>query len=113
MLLVMSAANHELHYSERETMIVDCATRMAALFRRLPMLIGFTVQESASLAPERVSALLGTELTLADVCLDAWPGVQPTPELLAEIVLTILEMLKDHPGAREFLRGYTYARAFH
>ena len=39
----MSIAGKELRASEREAMIVDCATRMAALFRRLPMLIGFTV----------------------------------------------------------------------
>ena len=109
----MSIAGKELRASEREAMIVDCATRMAALFRRLPMLIGFTVQESASVAPGRVRAPLDEELSLADVSVDAWPGLQPAPELDAEIAAAIVEVLDEHPGARELFRGYTYARAFH
>jgi hypothetical protein len=109
----MSAVWNELRSSEREALILDCATRMAALFRRLPMLIGFTVQESASLPADRVTAPLDGELSLADVSVEAWPGVQPSPELQAAIAATILEMLEEHPGAREFLCGYTYARAYH
>jgi hypothetical protein len=94
-------------------MIVDCGRRMAALFRRLPMLIGFTVRESATLAADRQLAALDTELSLADVAVQAWPGFHATAELHAEIAREILEVFEEYPGARELFRGYTFARAFH
>jgi len=94
-------------------LIIDCATRLAALFGRLPMLVGFTVQDSGTLSADRVTVPLDGELFLADVCVQALPGLEPSAELNAEIAATILEVLEDHPGAREVLRGYTFARAFH
>jgi hypothetical protein len=109
----MNAPATETLPSEHEAMIVDCATRMAALFQRLPMLVGFTVQERATLTAERESAPLDEELSVADVSVRAWPGLQGTPELHAEIAAAVLDMLEEHPGARELFRGYTVARAFH
>jgi hypothetical protein len=94
-------------------MIIDCAKRMAELFRRLPMLTGFTVQESATLTADREAAPLDAELSLADVCVHALPGLQATPAFHAEIAAAILEVLEKHPGAREVVRGNTFARAFH
>jgi phospholipase/lecithinase/hemolysin len=94
-------------------MIVDCATRMAELFSQLPMLTGFTVQESATLTADRAMAALDAQLSLADVSVEAWPGLHPGPELHAEIASAILEVIKEHPDAREFFRGSTFARAFH
>jgi hypothetical protein len=43
----------------------------------------------------------------------AWPGLQATPAVCEEIVQTLLELLDEHPAARELLRGYTFARTFH
>jgi hypothetical protein len=109
----MRALGNQLQSPEREAMVVDCAVRMAALFQRLPMLIGFTVQESATLSADRELAQLDEELSVADVTVHPWPGLQGTPELHAEIATAVLDVLAEHPGAREVLRGYTFARAFH
>jgi hypothetical protein len=109
----MSATGNDVQRSQREAMMVDCATRMAALFGRLPSLIGFTVQDSATLTADREPAPVDDELSLADVSVHTWPGFVPSPQLRAEIAAAILDVLEEHPGAREFLRGYTFARAFH
>jgi hypothetical protein len=109
----MSATANDVREFGGEAIIADCATRMAELFGRLPMLTGFTVQESATLTAEREAVRLDAELSLADVSVQAWSGLQATPELHAEIAAAILEMLEQHPRAREILRGYTFARTFH
>jgi len=109
----MSSTGDHARCSEREAIIVDCATRISALFGRRPTLIGFTVQDSATLTWDRRPAPLDEELSLADVAVHPCAGVRASPELYAEIASAILEMLDAHPGARELLRGYTFARAFH
>ena len=70
-----------------------------ALFRRLPSLVGFSVQE------------VQRELVLADVETDPWRA-QPR-ELCGEIAATILELMDEEPAAREVLVGRTFARTLH
>ena len=70
-----------------------------ALFRRLPSLVGFSVQE------------VQRELVLADVETDPWCA-QPR-ELCGEIAATILELMDEEPAAREVLVGRTFARTLH
>ena len=109
----MSATGNQVRRSEQEAVTVACAARMAALFRRLPILVGFTVQENATLSGEREIAPLDEELSLADVTVRDWPGLHPTTELYAEIRDALVEVLEEHPDAREVFRGCTFARAFH
>lgn len=95
------------------TVAHDVAARIAALFVELPMLTGFSVQDSASLPRDRNHARLGTELCIADVSVDAWPGWQAGPSVHDEIAQTLLELLSEHPESYAVLRGQTFARTFH
>jgi hypothetical protein len=109
----MKAIQSRTHTSERETMIVDVATRIAALFAQLPMLSGFSVQDRATLTADRNAASLVEDLCIADVAVHVWPGLQATPLVYGEIVQAMLELLEEHPGAHHLLRGCTFARTFH
>jgi hypothetical protein len=109
----MKQVQSSAHRSERETMIVALVTRVAALFTRLPMLTGFSVQDGTTLSADRNAAPLVADLCIADVSVHAWPGLQATPLVCAEIVQAMLELLEEHPRAVELLRGYTFARTFH
>jgi hypothetical protein len=70
-----------------------------ALFRRLPSLVGFSVQEAQC------------ELVLADVETDPWPA--RSQALFGEIALALLDLMDEEPAARELLRGRTFARTLH
>jgi hypothetical protein len=109
----MTAVRSETPLSERETIIVDLVTRIAALFARLPMLSGFSVQDRTTLTAEREAAPLDIELSIADVSVHTWPGFGSTEGVPAQIATALLDLLDEHPAARGLLRGYTFARVFH
>ncbi len=87
--------------------------RMAALFQRCPMLAGFSVQESAGLAGDRIAGSLDEALCLADVAVDFGAGFGPAQALCDEIGREILELLDEEPAAYDLLRGRTFARQLH
>ena len=95
------------------TVAYDVSKRIAELFLNLPMLTGFSVQDSATLPRDRNHARLGTELCIADVAVDAWPGWQAGPAVHDEIAQALLELLSEHPESYDALRGQTFARTFH
>jgi hypothetical protein len=109
----MSAVQSRTQETERDGVIVAVVTRIAALFARLPVLSGFSVQDPATLTRGRHVATLDADLCIADLSMHGWPGWQPTPAVCEEIAQTLLELLDEHPDARELLRGYTFARTFH
>ena len=80
---------------ERVDAVID--GRIGALFRRVPVLCGFSVQ--ADLAP--------TEVT---VC--SWPGYIAGEALYDDIIATLAILVEERPDAAELLRGRTFARHF-
>jgi len=96
---------------ERDGMIADIATTIAALFTRCHMLSGFSVQDRATLTRDRAMALLDGGLCVADVSVHA--GFFAPPALYDEIAQALLDLLEEHPEAYEVLRGNTFARTFH
>ena len=71
-----------------------------ALFRRWPMLCGFTIH--------RASELLLAEFTIDPPC-----GPQARGELCGEVVAVLGELIEECPEASELLRERTFARVFH
>jgi hypothetical protein len=69
-----------------------------ALFRRLPMLSGFSLRQ---------------DLEFADVTVHAWPGYTAGAEFYDELVQALAELAEERPDAVELMRGRTFARAFH
>ena len=78
----------------------DVAAALAALFRRWPALVGFCVQETPA-----------AELVVSDLETD--PGREQSRELWSEIAAALLELVDEHPAARDLLRGRTFARTLH
>jgi len=73
---------------------------MDALFRRLPALCGFTVQDSGG-------------LFVGEVTLDPFAGRHGFGEVTNEIAATLGELIAQYPEASELLNERTFARAFH
>jgi hypothetical protein len=71
-----------------------------ALFRRWPMLCGFTIHHAS-------------ELFVGEITIDPWCGLQPRGRLCAEIVAVLGELIEECPEASELLRERTFARVFH
>jgi hypothetical protein len=93
--------------------VIAVVTELQSLFQRLPSLVGFSVQDQTTLSAERMGAAMDQELTIADVSVQPWAGVEASPELCSEIAATLLELLEEYPAARTLLRGQTFARRFH
>jgi hypothetical protein len=73
-------------------------TLVAALFRRLPTLMGFSIED-------------GDELCLVD--LETFPWDPQAGDLAGEIAGPLAELIDEAPTALELMRGRTFARAFH
>jgi hypothetical protein len=69
-----------------------------ALFRRLPMLTGFSLRE---------------DLEFADVVVHTWPGYTAGDEFFQELAQALAELAEERPDAVELLRGRTFVRSLH
>ena len=107
----MKAVYSRTQERERDNVIADIATTIAALFARCHMLSGFSVQDRATQTRDRNMALLDGDLCVADVSVH--PGFCAPPVLYDEIAQALLDLLDEHPEAYEILRGQTFARTFH
>lgn len=108
----MNAMESGTARSEHETMLVRFVDELTGLFARLPALIGFSVLDRATLTAGREAARLDAELSVADVSVDAWPGVHSNAPG-TEIAAALAGLLQEHPSARAVLRGFSFARTFH
>ena len=72
--------------------------RIATLFHRLPMLSGFCVE---------------SDLSVAEVSLDTWPGWSASEAVREEIGRALADLVDERPDSAELLRGRTFARSFH
>ena len=79
---------------------IEIAAVLKDLFRRLPSVVGFSVQE-----------VLERELVVADLETHLWP--ERSQELFAEVTVALLELIDKEPAARELLIGRTFARTLH
>jgi hypothetical protein len=71
---------------------------LADLFRRLPMLAGFTLRD---------------DLEVTDVAIHSWPGYVAGEELYKDLMVALSDLAEERPDAVELLRGRTFARAVH
>lgn len=85
----------ELHRSRAEAIVEE---HVHALFRRLPMLSGFSLRQ---------------DLEFAEVAIQTWPGYTVGADFYQELVEALAELAEERPDAVELLRGRTFARAFH
>lgn len=74
--------------------------RVCEVFQRLPLLLGFSLDD---------------DLWLADLELHTWPGCDWGDAVYGEVNAALAQLLADaeDQGARELLRGRTFARSLH
>jgi hypothetical protein len=85
----------EEHRRHAEAIVEE---HVCALFRRLPMLSGFSLRH---------------DLEFADVAVYTWPGYTAGADLYQDLVETLAELAEERPDAVELLRGRTFARVVH
>ena len=94
----MKASENRLQEERRSRAEAIVEEHVHALFRRLPMLSGFSLRQ---------------DLEFADVAVQTWPGYSVGAELYQELVEMLAELTEERPDAVELLRGRTFARALH
>jgi len=72
--------------------------RLRAVFRRMPMLSGFSLRQN---------------LEVTDVAVYTWPGYTAGEDLYKDLMEALADLAEERPDAIELLRGRTFARALH
>lgn len=72
--------------------------RLGELFRRMPLLVGFSVEQ---------------DLSVFEVEVEGLPGYDPGPDIREAIADAVLDIACERDGAADLLRGRTFARVLH
>jgi hypothetical protein len=94
----MKTSEARLSEERRQRAEAVLEKHLADLFRRLPMLSGFTLRE---------------DLEVTDVAVQYWPGYVAGEELYKDLMVALTDLADERPDAVELLRGRTFARAVH
>jgi hypothetical protein len=94
----MKASENRLGEERRKRAEAIVEEHVDALFRRVPMLSGFSLRH---------------DLEFADVAVHTWPGYTAGADLYQDLVETLAELAEERPDAVELLRGRTFARIIH
>lgn len=94
----MKAIPNRLQEARHERAAAMVEEHVRRLFRRMPMLSGFSMRH---------------DLEMADVAVHSWPGHVPGPEFYEAVADALAELINESAEAREILRGRTFARAIH
>lgn len=110
---LMNRLQHRVQDPQLGKLEAALAERVSTLFRRCPLLCGFTVQDGSRLTRERAAGPLNGSLYLADLtCLRLLDDEQAADlcELIAD---TLLDLMDERPEATQLLNGRTFARNLH
>jgi hypothetical protein len=94
----MKASETRLQDSRRSRTEAFVEEHVDALFRRLPMLRGFSLRK---------------DLEFADVAVHTWPGYTAGDQFYEELVQALADLAEERPEAVDLMRGRTFARAIH
>jgi hypothetical protein len=94
----MKPSEARLREERRQRSAAVLEKHLGDLFRRLPMLSGFS---------------LGEDLAVTDVVVHSWPGYVADEELYKDLMMALNDLADERPEAIELLRGRTFARTLH
>jgi hypothetical protein len=97
-VILMKPSTTRLREERRQRSEAVLEKHLADIFRRLPMLAGFTLRE---------------DLEVSDVAVHSWPGYVAGEELYKDLMVALTDLAAERPEAVELLRGRTFARALH
>jgi hypothetical protein len=94
----LSHRSQTIQQHERSQAVID--ERVRQMFRRLPLLVGFSLEQ---------------DLSIADVEVQTCPGCEWGDDVYREVDAEISALLDEieHDDATELLRGRTFARVLH
>jgi hypothetical protein len=97
----MKALSPRMQAVRRERSEAVIEARVLQLFRRIPLLLGFSIQE---------------DLSIAGVEVHSWPGLEWGKdfydELYHQISAALVDLTNERDDAAQLLRGRTLARNF-
>ena len=82
---------------------------IATLFIELHGLAGFSVTDATSMIGSREAGQLIGDLSLADITVIAGFSARHQ-DYFGDIAVALVDLLEEHPEAREMLRNHTFAR---
>ena len=91
----------------------DVEARLRAVFRRLPELHRFVIQDKAGLPDHVDRQNLAGELFITQITLYPRRGTKQYDEVYADIARAITQLVAELPEALQLLRGKTFVRALH
>jgi len=94
----MKPFQHRLSEAHRQRSVAVVEKHLAELFRRMPMLCGFSLRE---------------DLEVSDVTVHAWPGYTAGEDFYKDLAQALADLADERPEAVKLLRGRTFARTFH
>ena len=94
----VKTSQNSLDEARRQHSEAIVAKHVRALFQRMPMLCGFSVQE---------------DLEAIDVAVSSWPGHAVADDVYQDLMQALEDLADERPDAVQLLRGRTFARAFH
>jgi hypothetical protein len=98
----MKALSTRTQTIRRERAEAMIEARVLHLFQRIPLLLGFSIQE---------------DLSIAGIEVHSWPsyawGKEVYDEISDEIAAALVGLMNEREDAAELLRGRTFARTFH
>ena len=89
------------------------AERMSLLFRRCPVLCGFSVQDGSRLPRERAAGPLTGSLFVADLTCHRLIDAEQAADLCEVIADALLDLMDERPETAELMAGRTFARSVH
>jgi hypothetical protein len=98
--VTVKALSHGPQSPERQRSQAMIDERVRQLFRRLPLLLGFSLEP---------------DLSIADIEMQVCPGCDWDDDVYRDVDAELSALLADleHDGAVELLRGRTFARTVH
>jgi hypothetical protein len=93
-----TAAPIRVDNPERERMEALVTRHLCALFKRLPALSGFRLQD---------------DLTVADVTVFSWPSITPLQRIEEIVMRSLVELAENNPEAVVQMRGRAFVRCLH
>ena len=94
----MKSSEQSSHELQRKRAAEVVESHLAALFRRLPMLCGFTLR---------------SDFEVTEVTVHTWPGYTAGADLYEDLMEGLSDLAEEMPDAVLLMRGRTFARAVH
>ena len=98
-------------HPDQQVVVADVEAKIGALFRRCPMLCGFSVQDRSQLPLNLTeNQIPDADLYVTEIGMFPKLGSDQYADVFDEITVTLSSLVNEQPNAYDVLRGRTFAR---